>query len=93
VLCPWSTSSRSCRYTSSSSSSSLSISRATGQGSSNISGEAMRYATHHAPHSSQAMKYYLDEDPSNIVAVHCLAGTLHSRVCHKLVSEHGRAVC
>jgi hypothetical protein len=52
--------------------------------SGNISETPMRYEAHHAPHSSQAMKYYLDEDPSNIVAVHCLAGKLHSLVCHKL---------
>ncbi len=50
--------------------------------SGNISEKPMRYEAHHAPHSSQAMKYYLDEDPSNIVAVHCLAGKLHSLVCH-----------
>lgn len=63
----------------------LSLGRLTRQvNSGNISEKPMRYEAHHAPHSSQAMKYYLDEDPSNIVAVHCLAGKLHSLVCHKL---------
>jgi hypothetical protein len=30
------------------------------------------------------MKYYLDEDPSNIVAVHCLAGTPDTRVARSV---------